>query len=378
MLLLITSNLFSKEQPCTVTAALQPPAHHEIEHVLKKQGGTPSLTVIKEIKELIHDILKGSIKGLSKKTLKKSVSKLPLKKAVAVLNSKPVTSLCKKMFSTLSGYLPALTYSVMLKGFVSACQSTHKDLQAQKKLVLSQDEELATSAIKRTAHHFTKEAVITLVYILYAPKAHPCDRMYALYILNTLNLMGQAGLAFERYRARTNRFYFAHDGTLLRYDPSKINHQTPKRLKALAKFFHRMADSQSEHREYLFRAMDYGVKGLEAYSNADKSSWHTKSLHNGWRYAAGILKEVTSIDVYDIRTIPPQKIFSHKSNRYLLEIMLYCSHQQPQERDPEYVPQDQLEQAYEVLTTYKNKHAQAGCTQLKIMSRYLEEVQARF
>ena len=356
----------------TVEWALESPSHQAIKKALESRGGSYSDEVADQIQVLVQDILQGEYTLSAPPIQKKSSS---LKHIATLLSSSQVTKLSTKLLSKLTPYLPALTYTALMKNFVDACHSVHTSIASQKEAIAAQDKEIGSSVILRTAHHLALDAVLHLLFTLYAQKAHPCERMHALYILNTVYLSGSHGLAFERFRARANRFYFKADGALRDYDPSADNAHTPKRVKALAKFIKAVSPSKCLYLSYLRKGLDHGIYLLENhYQKASRASWHTGTNRFVWRYMAGVLREITSIDVIHIRTVDPRRVFSRKGNKDLLKIMILCSLHDTDEE----TRHESLKKAGHILTTYKNCHATQGCPLLSIMERYYQASCKRF
>ena len=226
----------------------------------------------------------------------------------------------------LSTSLSSLTIRSTITEALHACHTVHAKIAHQKALLATQEQALSSSLIIRSAQHIAFDTVIKLLLILYSPHAQPCDRMYALYLINSVNLMGNQGLLFRRFRARSNRFYFSYDGILTQFDPSKNNVNIERRIDSLDRFLKRACTSRGSYIQYLTKGIALGITPLKVcYQKAVGTSWNPHTARFEWHYAAGIFKELTTIDVMHIRTVDPQRIFSHQENRDFVMLMRYCS-----------------------------------------------------
>ena len=359
----------------TVRYALETPSMERIKRALESRGGTFTPEIGTDIQVLVQDILQGEYSYIDYEPIRSKQSALPIKEIATFLASSKVARLSSTVASKIASYLPALTYTSIMKGLADACQTVHSSIRTQKDAVTRQDTALESSIILRTAHHFALETVLHLLFITYSTKAHPCERMHALYLLNTVHLTGSRGLAFSRFRSRANRFYFNYSGSLREYDPTKGSAHMPKRVKALAKFIKATAHGERQYFHVLKRGISYGIRLLEEYQQkAAQTEWHDSKQSFVWRYASGLFKEVTSIDVIAIRTIDPQKVFSHKTNKDLLNIMMHCSldTQEPVLRE------ESFEKAHQIILAYKNSYAKQGSPSLAIMQRFYTEACRRY
>ena len=243
--------------------------------------------------------------------------------------SAPGKALSWSVFNQLNKQLPSLVYGFLMKRLVQACHATHASIASQKETLIVHDQEIDASLLLRTAHSLAVDSVVGLLCIMTSPYADPCERMHALYLINTVHLCGSRGVFLERFRARANRFYFTYDGILREYDPSKASAQTPKHIKAIARFMKAVSPTKSQYLIYLLKGIDYGITLLKPYyEKAHQENWSTLKPSFIWRYAASLFKEITTIDVIDMRTIIPEKIFAHAANKDLMSLM-FTAHYKP-------------------------------------------------
>ncbi len=341
----------------TVNAILQPPSLSCIQKAFEAHECTFTEAYGKHIQELIEEIFKGnSLLAREVSTSQNSLFSTP------VLTCKPC------MPSPLSNNInkgPSL-YGHLIKQFIEACQSAHISIATQKGVIAHQDEEIESSPILRIAHDFALERVMRLLFLMACPQAHPHERMLALYILNVVRLDGSRGVALERYRERANRFYFTYDGILRNYDPSKTTAYDAKHVKAINHFVKAVSLTKTQYLHLLTLGISYGINLLKPYrEEASQEAWSATPPNFMWRYAACVFKQITTIDVIDIRTVTPEKIFAHKANKYFLAVMLHCSLRSGQSRE------ESLKEAYSLISVYKNSPDKGNM--LSIMERYYQE-----
>ncbi len=145
----------------TVQQALQVPTHEEISSALKARGGTYTKKAGQEIQTCMHTILRGNQESFT-----------PIK-IVEPSYTKEIADLLSKSITALPKYLPPASYSTLMKGLVSSWQTVHSSIALKKHLMKTEDAELASSPLLKTAQHFAQEAVLNLLIIIYSPKAHP-------------------------------------------------------------------------------------------------------------------------------------------------------------------------------------------------------------
>jgi len=248
-----------------------------------------------------------------------------------------------------------------MKHVLTACYSSQQSIAQQKNQIALEDHLFSSNPILRTAHILAHEIIVTLLFIMLSPHAHPCERMRALYLINRLHLPGTHGLALQRYRDRANRFYFTYDGILREYDPSRVSAQSPKHIKAVIRFLHAISMSKVHYNRLLSMGISYGISSLAPYQkHAIQELWQQPVPSFMWRYAAQIFKEVTTLDVIEMRTVTPEKIFAHQVNHDFMALMHHCT------------PPIHHKEAQEFLA----KHAQAyrpADPMHTIMERYYQE-----
>jgi hypothetical protein len=273
-------------------------------------------------------------------------------------------SLTKKLLHRLNSYLPSLGYSTIAKKLLNAYQSTHQSIGLQKEIISQEDQYAASSPMLRTAHALALETVIRLIILMVSPSAHPCERMHALYLMNVVHLSGSQRVALERFRDRANRFYFTYEGTLRSYDPSKYASQDPKQIKAVDRFMKAISRCKNHYLYCLSQGIEHGITLLQPYRDAAlRETWSTRHVGFGWRYAASLFKDMTSIDVIAMRTVPPEKIFAHACNKDFLALMTYCTITDPHLR------QEAATHREKILNLYVDNRNTMGT----IMKRYYHE-----
>ncbi len=357
LLTLIVSSLITScaALPLTVNELVEEPSEEMLKQVVEARGGVYTPEVGESIRTRQGQILQGTLFIPQDASIDPSAAQQQAAlKALGTLFT--TTKLGKRSATALARiqrYLPSLTYAALAKGALEAWQDVHTSITTQKAQVSTEDEALMRNQELSIAHHFAVDLVVHLVLLMYSPKAHPCERMYSLYLLNTLHLLGSQGLALHRHRARANRFYFDSKGFIKGFDPAKGNHIRPKRIKALIKFLRTICHNRQEYCNYLAIAAEYGITGINKYRN---QPWQGRSSTFGWRYAAGLFKALSSIDVIKIRTVDPTVIFSNTINHDVLQMMILCS-------------QQDIEGAEQLV---KSNHYSPGTTP-KVMERYIKE-----
>jgi hypothetical protein len=277
-----------------------------------------------------------------------------------LLNTK-LGKVSKQALSQIQRYLPSLTYAALAQGVLQAWTKVHHSVSSKKELMRAENSALEQDRELQRAQDIATDTIIHLVFLLHCPRVHPCERMYALYFLNTLHLLGSQGIALARHLARTNRFYFSSDGTLLEFDPSKSNHVRPKRINALVKFLRTICVNEKQYRRYLTTGIEYGITLLKPYI---AKSWDGRESTFAWHYAAGLFKALSNVDVLEIRTVDPERIFSKQINTDFLKIMILCS----LEGHNEETWQDRLLEAKQLIATNNNK----------LLDRYYQESIKRY
>jgi hypothetical protein len=271
-------------------------------------------------------------------------------------------ALAAGVVNKLQKQLTSITYGHLVKKLLEACQSTHLSISRQKELIVQEDQILESSPVLRTAHALALEAVIRLLFTMVSHRSEPCERMHALYVLNLVHLYGSRGVALQRYRDRANRFYFTYEGVLREYDPTREAALNKKQIKVLDKFIKLASRTKAQYLHFLSMGISYGIDLLHTYyEKAAQENWSTKQPGFIWRYAAGLFKEITTLDVIDLRTVTPEKIFAHEANKDLVKLMLQCSLKTA----------ESLKEAHELITTYKNSSEK--CSLASIMERYYYE-----
>lgn len=306
----------------TVAETLQTPSKEHIQKKLEDQGGTYNLAAQAEIEQLVQAILRDSLSQPD--MLADSTS--PTEAIKSILSSKPCALLTKVIAEKLNKHIPSLTYGYFMQRLLDAFQKSHQSIALQKEHIAREDREIQSSPILRTAHALARDIVVSLLFIMVSPQAHPCERIHALYTLNLVNLAGTRRVALERFRDRANRFYFTYDGTLREYDPTRISAQTPKHLKALTRFLKALSTSKTDYIELLTKGISYGIVMLkDPREQALKEAWTPSLPGFMWRYAARIFQEATMIDVIKMRTVTPEQIFAHQANKDFVSLMLQCT-----------------------------------------------------
>lgn len=367
--LLSLSTLYAGHRLQTVEEILQPPALKDIQRALESRGGTFTPASGEQIQLLVQEILQGTYTPSSegKGTQSHQVS---LKEITTFLTSMPCTALSKSLFKQLNSQLPSLVYSSLMKRLLEAGHAAHSVIAAQKETIALHDKEMESSPLLRTAHALALETVMGLLFIMASPHSHPCERMHALYLINTVHLCGSRGIALERFGARANRFYFTYDGMLREYDPSKSSAKIPKHVKAFARFMKAVSHSKSQYLSYLNKGIEHGIILLKTYyEQASQENWIAPAPGFVWRYAASLFKEITTLDVIAMRTINPEKILAHRANKDLMSLMLHCSLRTAETHES-------LKKAQELIIIYKNEHA--GCPYVSIMEQYLKDTCKRY
>lgn len=385
LLTLSTISFSSAIQPqtlLTVYTALKAPSQERIKRSLESRGGTYTAEIGQEIKMLIQNMLRGTATAHNReynndREIKPTESHTinTVKAITGLLAKAPFTKLSRLAIKRIQTFLPSLSYVSMMKGIVNACQTVHSSISLQKEHIHAEDEALTSSAVLRTAHYFALDAIIRLLFIMYSPKTHCCERMYALYVLNTVHLMGTQGLVLKRFRARNNRFYFTQSGTLRSYDPSRENNRNEKRIKSLDRFLKVVHTSKGQYLHYLNKGILHGITALSAYHQKEsQKKWRSTTRTFMWRYAAGLFKEITSIDVIKIRTVDPERIFSHKGNKDFLHVMILSD----LNNSKTISWHSSRDKAQKLINSHKNARSPGSSTLSRIMQRYYLESYKRF
>lgn len=355
-----------KTSELTIEFALKIPCKILIKRQLEEQGGIYSVEAEQTIAVLIKNILQGTNPQVSLKNPKSSFN-FAKSAAQGLLANTQVRKIAQETMRSFKNLTPALTSTILIKNIATACASVHYPISLHKTTIALQEKELATSIPLRTAHYFALESVIQLLFIVFSPRSEPCQRMHALYLLNCVHLLGNKGESFARWRNRTNRFYFNQEGILLEFDPSKQNAQIPKRVKALNECLKILAYSHSNYLQLLKIGIAYGITRLtDYYQSALENTWQNKKTRFFWHYAAGLFKEATSIDVMYIRTVDPQRIFSHQENKDLLSFMHLTSNSEIQATQGTCI-----EKAKCLIRSYENAE------HTHILNRFYKEVAKR-
>ena len=310
----------------TVECALKIPCQNRIKKELESRGGTYTTQAEQLVVHHMRSILQGTFSLGHVPSTPSSSLHIAKSALQALLASPQITSITQGALSSLKNLIPSLTSTLLMKSVAATCATVHATIAEQKRLIQAQENELISSVHLRLAHYFAVESVVRLLFIIFSSRSKPCERMHALYLVNTVHLLGNQGAAFSRWRDRTNRFYFTQEGKLQEFDPSKHNGQTPKRVKALNYCLKTLAYSQGNYLSLLKAGMYYGISGLNDHDQrAVDQAWNSKKNRFIWLYAAHLFKEATSVDVMHFRTVDPERIFAHKENRDLLSLMLLTS-----------------------------------------------------
>lgn len=354
--------------PLTVHEIVQEPTPTQAQKALEARGGVYNLRLGESTLTRRGEILQGNLHVPYDASYDTGAHKQAALKALGtLLSTTKLGKVSTHALARIQTYLPALTYAALAQGVLSAWQDVHTSIASQKCRIKAEDAVLKADRELHAAQLLAVDMIIHLVFLLYCPKAHPCERMYSLYLLNTLNILGSQGLALQRHLARANRFYFENDGTLKSFDPSKGNHLRPKRIKALLKFLRTICVNERQYRKYLYLGIDYGISLLKSHRN---QPWNGRESTFAWHYAAGIFKAVSTIDVIRIRTVDPELVFSHKSNSDFLRMMILCS----LDGQLEETWHESLQEAQDLLA--ENQFAPGKAP--KFMERYYRESLKRF
>lgn len=274
------------------------------------------------LEQQFNQILQGTLTIPGKPMGDEAPSQEAVEALGTVLAKTPLGKAGLRTLSKVQRYFPMLTYTALAHGALTAWQEVHHTVRTKKETMHAEDKAIQCSKELAIAQTCAVDSIIHLVFLLYCPWAHPCERMYALYLLNTLHLLGSQGVALQRYLARSNRFYFTSEGILRGYDPTKGNHLRPKRIKALMKFLRTICPQEKQYRHYLALGISYGISGLKLYT---QEPWCRRESTFGWHYAAGLFKALSTIDVIDIRTVTPDKIWLNQRNTDFLKLMILCA-----------------------------------------------------
>jgi len=344
-------------QSLTIAQALETPSLPTIEKSFTARGGIYTDAIGKQIQLLIQEILRG-------KSFYKDDHREPSCDQRSDLHE------TLGNLGLISGRLPSINipYTHLAQQLVVACQKAYLSIDCQKKEISQQNDDLARDPVLRTAHYFALITVVQLLFIIFSPRTQPYERMHALYLFNTVQLLGDRGILLRRFRARLNRFYFTYEGILRSYDPSAESGHTAKHVKALAEFLNRLATSQKQALILFARGMSAGIPLMEScYEQVKREGWNRSNIKFGWRFAAALFKEITALDVIEMRTIEPQRIFSHKANRDFFALMSLCLRAQmdPDQRENLVA---QAEEICELHRSVSNYH-------YNLMKKYVQSIQ---
>ncbi len=355
--------LSSVAVPLTVHELVQAPTTAQAQQIIKNQGGVYHADLEESTLKRRGEILQGKLHVPYDASLTTAPNKKAMQALGALLSHTNLGTISTKALGRIQNYIPSLTYAALAQGIFNAWHDVHHSITDTKHRVKAEDAALKADHELATAQYLAVNLVINLVFLLHCPKAHPCERMYALFLLNTLSILGSQGLALQRYLERSNRFYFDSKGLLKSFDPSKGNHTRPKRIKALKKLL-QTSLNERQFRYYTNRATTYGINSLRNIPYKGRKSTF------GWHYLAGLFKAASTIDVISIRTVPPARVLSNKSNSDFLRLMILCSlNGYPKDSWPQ-----RLTEAQDLIGEYVTTPG----TVLHCMKRYYHESVKRY
>ncbi len=280
--------------PLTVAAILKAPYTQGVAQALMRNGSNAS-QVTQIIEQCTQAILEGNKQLLQQLVAEHAQQGCPQscgeKNTLRSLIKQFVCKQLPKTGTALATGLPA-SYHPFIKQAMNTVTTTHAHL-LQQKYSESHDEALLRKPLVSAAHAFAVDKVINLILTLYSPKAHPCDRMEALLLVNHVHLLGIKKRLFTDFIARSNRHCFTSDGLLKQYDPSSSHSSEPKRVKELIKFLRGICDTQKQYRDYLKLGISQGITQLmdELEDGHIKKPTKISSFRN---YATGITKGLAS------------------------------------------------------------------------------------
>ncbi len=291
----------------------------------------------------------------------------PLKKIL--FNADPAT-----IKATIAAFFPrehkqGFSLPFFKKSLLDAWINTHIILREEAACDDTVENYIHAHPVLMVAHHLALDRIIKTLFIFFCPQSTSCDRMKALFLLNRMHLLGKKGRLFKDFIASSNRHYFSPEGFLLMYDPSSINNSEPHRLHELARFLKKIL-CKEHYLRYLADALKLGISGLqEIYFHDQQAGWHEPKERSLFKYAKGILKEMTGYDYVHNHSIDQSIIWANKTNKDFVALMTLLEQCDPQSRENTTV----LTAAKALIVKQKTEHRLHQCTVVHDMQRYYED-----
>ncbi len=224
----------------------------------------------------------------------------------------------------------------------------HSDWQQAKEQTSNEDELLRYSFLAGVAQQIAIEKVLSMLIIMHSPQAHPCDRMFALYSLNLVTLIGTPGKILHDFMIRINGDYFTKEGFMIEYNP-KIY----KNSKLLIRLIKQLYPTKTQT-TILFK--EARAAKIDVYPEDDEPSITNKLIS----YASDYGKHFGFN-----KGVEPATIFARRSNRRFLRLMYYCANHA-------------FAEAASIIEEHKHKHFTCVCLPYRCMQRYYTDAHRKF
>ncbi len=206
---------------------------------------------------------------------------------------------------------------------------TTRNINPPRRSYHEEEEKLRKNPALQATEQSRLEKALGLLLTISSPRAHFCERIEALFTLNTMKLLGLNGCTFEKIVRVINSHYFSFDG--------KIRHTNlqPVPCTELVGFLRALCPLNENFQAHLKQGLDLGIEGL-----ADCQSIKPPVLNPLAQNA-----------------VSPFLIISKKTNRYFMKVIHYCK-------------KNEFLAAHELIERHRTRHDGHLCRPYDVMKHY--------
>lgn len=217
-----------------------------------------------------------------------------------------------------------IPYTALLQRIAGAWSSARQEVTSKEQKDAYEEELIETYPLLHIAHTITVEKALKLIYLLYSPYAHPCERVQALFIANHIHLLGRANRMYRSCIAQLNYRCFSAQGTLLEYDPTRFILNEPRPVLKLITLLKKLCSSEKQYLTALQEGASYGIQAFkDEFHKQKERTWKQKKESTIATYSREFIKGVIGYN-FSLKSIDPARICAAKTTKDFILLMKLC------------------------------------------------------